>query len=97
MTAIDYLKDRGFELQLANSRVWVSPSSRITESDRQYIMLHRLELIEELAAGDGVERRMSWKVARNGKPIATIAGMPITKQEALLSAQFRWPDADVIE
>lgn len=95
MTSIETLKARGLTARLAGSKVRITPRNRITEADRTFIMLHRLELIAELEAGDGKERRMSWKVLRNGKAIATISGEPMTRDEALASATFRWPDAEV--
>lgn len=95
MTAADVLRSRGLTVSLVGARVRVSPGNRITDEDRKFIMLHRLELIAELAAGDGKERRMSWQVLRDGKPTATIAGGPMTREEALASARFRWTDAEV--
>lgn len=95
MTAIEILNSRGLTVTLAGARVRVYPGDRITKVDREFIILHRLEMVAELAAGDGRERRMSWQVVREGKPIATIAGGPMTLEEALLSAQFRWPDAEI--
>lgn len=97
MTSADYLKERGFKVSLVENRIRVSPGSMISETDRKYIMLHRLELIAELAANDGIERRLSWRVTLHGKPIATIVGNPMTKQEALKSIRFRWNEADVID
>ena len=95
MAALDYLKSRGLSAKIIGSRVSVSPREWITDQDRTYIRLNRLSLLAELAAQDGVERRMHWQVRLNGKFIAIITGEPMTKAEALQSARFRWPYAQI--
>ena len=66
MGAIDYLHNRGFSAKVIGKRLIVSPSSRLTQEERRYIKLHRLELMVEVVANDGeaaaVTGRCSWQV-----------------------------------
>ncbi|NHN76834.1 hypothetical protein HA520_05970 [Azotobacter chroococcum] len=41
-------------------------------------------------------RRNAWTITRGGnKPVCTICGAPMTRDEALAEARWRWPDADI--
>lgn len=40
-------------------------------------------------------RRNAWTITLGGKPICTICGAPMTLDEALAEARWRWPDADI--
>ncbi len=42
-------------------------------------------------------RRNAWTITRGGRPICTICGAPMTHDEALAEARWRWPDADILE
>lgn len=95
MAAIDYLTAHGFSARVSGKRLVVSPASRLTDDVRKYIKAHRLELIAELAANDGQERRSNWQVTRAGKALCTMIGEPMTYAEALESARWHWPDAEV--
>lgn len=95
MAAIDYLLDRGFTAKKSGMRVRVSPASKLTDDVRQYVKSHRLELLADLAANDGVERRCYWHVVRQGKTICTMVGEPSTYAEATLEVKARWADAEV--
>jgi|GEM_PF-2561779 len=47
-----------------------------------------------VASNDSIAlRRQSWQVIRNGKPICTIVGDPMTHAQALAEVQWYWPDA----
>lgn len=95
MAAIDYLREKGFSAKVSGKRLIVSPASRLTDDVRKYIKSHRLELIAELAANDGQERRSNWRITRAGKPLCTLIGEPMTYSEALEAARWRWPDVEV--
>lgn len=95
MAALDYLTERGFTARLAGMRIRVSPASQLTEDVRRYIKAHRLELLAELAANDGAARSLHWRVMRGGKPLCTMVGQPMTRDEALEEIRSRWPDADI--
>jgi hypothetical protein len=95
MKVIDYLHDRGFSAKVVGNRLSVSPSSRLTQEERRYIKLHRLELMVEVVANDGVARRSHWTVVVTGYSPFTMIGEPMTYAEALVEAQMRWPDAKV--
>ncbi|WKN20629.1 hypothetical protein [Azotobacter vinelandii] len=41
------------------------------------------------------DRRNAWTITRGGKPICTICGAPMTRDEVLAEARWRWPDADI--
>lgn len=93
--AIDFLTARGFSARVSGKRLVVSPASRLTDDVRKYVKAHRLELLAELAANDGQERRSHWQITLGGKPICTMVGEPMTFSEALEAASWRWPDAEV--
>lgn len=95
MAALAYLTGLGFSARLSGKRVRVSPASQLTDPIRAYIKNHRLELIAELASNDGVERRCHWQVMRNGAPLCTMVGEPMTRAEALDIARWRWPDVEI--
>lgn len=97
MGALDYLRSRGLTAARAGQKLRVFPSTRITPADVEYIKLHRMELIAELAANDGEERRAHWRVCLRGELLCVIAGGPMTKQEALDAARFHWPEAEIGE
>lgn len=95
MAAIDYLTKKGFSAKVSGKRLVVSPASRLTDDVRKYIKAHRLELIAELAANDGQERRCHWQITRGGKALCVMITEPITHAEALEAARWRWPDVEV--
>lgn len=95
MAAIDYLRDHGFSAKVKGNRLIVSPSSKLTPDIRQYIKLHRLELLAEVAANDGESRRGHWTIIVDGHPPFTMICEPVTNTEALRKAKKRWPDATV--
>lgn len=95
MAAIDYLIQKGFAAKIQGKRIVVSPASRLTDDVRVYIKAHRLELIAELAANDGIERCCHWQVTLCGKPICIMIGEPMTEAEALEAARWRWPGTEV--
>lgn len=96
MAAIDYLTEKGFSAKVSGKHLVVSPASRLTDDVRKYIKAHRLELLAELAANDGQERRSNWRITRAGKALCTLIGEPMTYPEALEAARWRWPDVEVI-
>lgn len=93
--AIDFLHDHGLSAKVNGKRLVVSPASRLTPDVRQYIKAHRLELLAELAANDGQERRSHWQITLGGKPLCIMIGEPMTEAEALEAANWRWPGAEV--
>ncbi|WP_054910477.1 hypothetical protein [Pseudomonas sp. NBRC 111135] len=93
--AIDFLHDHGLSAKVNGKRLVVSPASRLTPDVRQYIKAHRLELLAELAANDGQERRSHWRITLGGKPLCIMIGEPMTEAEALEVANWRWPGAEV--
>lgn len=97
MAAIDYLTEKGFSAKVSGKRLIVSPASRLTDDVRKYIKAHRLELIAELAANDGQERRGHWRVKLPGLPPFVMISEPITHAEALADVRSRWPDAHLVE
>ena len=94
-TAIDYLAQYGLSARQKGNRVVISPRSLVTDDLQKYIRAHRIELLAELAANDGVERRCHWQVIRAGKIICTMVGTPVTRNEALAEVRWRWPDAEI--
>ncbi|HUE91487.1 hypothetical protein [Pseudomonas sp.] len=95
MAAVDYLTAHGFSARVSGKRLVVSPASRLTDDARKYIKTHRLELLAELAANDGQERRSNWRIIRNGKPLCVMISEPMTYPEALAAARWRWSDVEV--
>lgn len=95
MAAIDYLRARGFSARAKGNRLSVSPASRITAEVRQFIKLHRLELLAEVAANDGETRRAAWDVFIPGYGQRRMIGQPCTRAEALEHARGIWPGAEL--
>ncbi|PAO90599.1 hypothetical protein BV581_19325 [Stutzerimonas stutzeri] len=95
--AIDFLRERGLTAQAKGKRIVVSPASKLTPDVRLYVKAHRLELLAELAANDGLERRSHWQITLGGKTICTMVGEPMTHAEALEAARWRWPDSYIRE
>ncbi|MGX9567218.1 hypothetical protein [Pseudomonas sp. CFBP 5748] len=95
MGVIDYLHDRGFSAEVVGNRLWVSPSSRLTQEERRYIKLHRLELMVEVVANDGEARSSHWTVLVTGYRPFTMIVEPMTHTEALAEARMLWPEANV--
>jgi len=93
--AVDYLRRHGLSATRRGNRVFVTPKSGITEDVRQYVRAHRLELLAELAANDGAERRCYWQVSVPGHRPFRMTGEPMTHTEALACAKRIWPDAEV--
>ncbi|KUM42492.1 hypothetical protein [Pseudomonas sp. EpS/L25] len=95
MAAVDYLRDQGLSVRRVGMRVVIGPKAMITDDVRKYVKTHRLALLAELAANDGVERRCAWTVLVPGYRPFTMIGEPITHAEALADAGARWPGAEV--
>ncbi len=93
--ATDYLRAHGLTAKVTGKRLVVSPASKLTPDVRKYIKAHRLELLAELAANDGQERRSHWRITQDGKPLCIMICDPLTHTEAVSAARWRWPDADV--
>jgi len=47
--------------------------------------------------GAPAARRNAWTITRDGRPVCTVCGAPMTRDEALAEARWRWPDADILE
>ena len=94
-TAIDYLAQFGLSARKKGNRVVVSPRMLVTDDLQKYIRAHRVELLAELAANDGVERKCGWTVIISGYPPFTMVSEPITHAEALEDVRGRWPDAKI--
>jgi len=110
MAALDYLRRTGLAIELDGDRLRVAPADRITADVRQFVRAHRAELLGDLlaeraAANDpqtapaapSEPQRNTWTVTRNGSPICRMVGQPMTRTEALATARWRWPDADILE
>ncbi|MDP9557853.1 UNVERIFIED_ORG: hypothetical protein J2W65_003501 [Pseudomonas parafulva] len=95
MAALDYLLERGFTAKKQGMRVRISPASKLTDDVRKYVKAHRLALLAELAANDGLERRCNWSVLVPGCRPFTMISEPITRDEALADVRVRWPGAEV--
>lgn len=95
MAALDYLKAHALEAEpLPGGRISVGPAENITEEARVWIKSHKAELLAELAPANS-DKRLSWRVIRGGKPIATMVGRLMSPDEALAAARARWSDATV--
>lgn len=91
--AVDYLAQFGLAARKKGNRVVVSPRERVTADLQKYIRAHRIELLAELAANDGFERRCYWVVTSPGCRPFTMVAAPMTRAEAVESTKAIWPDA----
>ncbi len=96
-TAISFLHSRGLTARANGLRIVVSPASGITKEDRLFVSTHRLEILAELDANDGIGRRCHWKVSVPTYRPFTMCSEPLSYDEALARAQARWPDATIEE
>ena len=94
-TAIDYLAQFGLSARKKGNRVVVSPRSLVTDALQTYIRAHRLELLAELAANDGIARKTHWQVTLPGCRSFTMVGDPCTHEEARSVVHSIWPKAKV--
>ncbi|WP_280562591.1 hypothetical protein [Chromohalobacter sp. 48-RD10] len=95
MAALDHLKAHELEAEpLPGGRLYVWPAENITEETRVWIKSHKAELLQELAPANS-DKRLSWRVIRGGKPVATMVGKLMSPEEALAAARARWSDATV--
>ncbi|MES2818720.1 MAG: hypothetical protein V4812_07015 [Pseudomonadota bacterium] len=102
MARLDVLSRDGLTVERDGERLRVTPARRITDAHRQYLRAHRDALWRELLSEAGPEpvpggepRRRAWPITRSGRPICWMIGEPITRDEALAVARWRWPDADI--
>lgn len=97
MAAIDYLRAHDLNADpMPGGRIYVWPADNITDDVRVWIKAHKAELLQELSPANS-SKRMSWKVIRGGKPIATLCGKLMSPEEALEAARARWSDASIEE
>lgn len=91
---LSYLHEQGFNVRSEGRDIIVSPASNLTALIRLWVRVHRSELLAELEAGDGLERRSCWRVYLSGKLVCNMVSDPITQAEAMKSVS-RWPTAEV--
>ncbi|WP_280569762.1 hypothetical protein [Chromohalobacter sp. 296-RDG] len=95
MAALDYLKAHDLQAEpMPGGRIYVWPAENITDETRVWIRQHKAELLQELSPANS-DKRLSWRVIRGGKPIATMVGRLMSPDEALAAARARWSDATV--
>ena len=52
MAVLAKIREAGFDLALEGDRIKVVPASKLTTSQREFIRLHKLELVAELRSAD---------------------------------------------
>ena len=104
MTALEHLRQTGLVVELEGERLRVTPAKRITDNQRQFLRDHRAELVAELSAETDhpaptttEPRRNVWRVTLRGKFLCMQIGEPMTYIEALETARWHWPNADVCQ
>jgi hypothetical protein len=55
MTALQRIQRAGFEVSLSGDTFTVSPASRLTPEQREFLKAHKAEIVKELAASDTTE------------------------------------------
>jgi hypothetical protein len=55
MTALQRIKRAGFEVSLSGDTFTVSPASRLTPEQREFLKAHKVEIVKELAASNTTE------------------------------------------
>ncbi|MGP5711270.1 hypothetical protein ACTXPD_04550 [Vreelandella alkaliphila] len=95
MAALDYLRNHDLHAEpLPGERLYVWPSENITDDIRIWIKSHKAALLRELIPAND-NRRMAWRILRDGKPLATLVGGLRTHEEAVKSARSRWPNWNI--
>lgn len=95
MNCISYLQKQGLQVSARGKRVVVSPRRKVTDGVRHYIKRNRLNILAELEACDGKERRTYWKIKLPGAASFSMIGQPMTIDEALTTALNIWPEAKI--
>lgn len=95
MGCITFLETQGLQVKARGHRVVISPRERVTEEVRRYVKTNRLNILAELDACDGKERRTNWKVKLPDYRAFSMIGQPMTIDEALTTALNIWPEAKI--
>lgn len=95
MNCISYLQNQGLQVSARGKRVVVSPRQQVTEEVRYYIKRNRLNILAELEACDGKERRTHWKIKLPDVGSFSMIGHPMTYEEALRAATSIWSAAQI--
>lgn len=95
MGCITFLETQGLQVKARGHRVVISPRERVTEEVRRYVKTNRLNILAELDACDGKERRTNWKVKLPDYRAFSMIGQPMTYEEALEIAVNKWPSAQI--
>jgi hypothetical protein len=76
MTALQRIQRAGFEVSLSGDTFTVSPASRLTPEQREFLKAHKAEIVKELAASDTTEPAPAHDPQR--VQIWTPSGTPMT-------------------
>lgn len=95
MHALDYLHTHGLHAEpLPGNHLSVWPAELITPEVRLWIREHKQDLLKEMVPAND-DRRMAWRILKDGKPFTTLCGKLYTQDEALHAARCRWPNENI--
>lgn len=93
---LNIAKAEGITLQPHGARLTWSADHQPPSELLAELALHKMEIIETLsAANDHQECYCSWRIHVSGYHPFTMIGEPMTEIEALKTAHWHWPNAQV--
>lgn len=89
-------KDQGVTLTLNGDRLHVQASHLPSPDLIAELIAHKAMIIAILSAAKDYPRRNAWKVLVSGYRF-TLIGPPMSRNQALAIARWRWGDADIVD
>ncbi|MDD5462875.1 MAG: hypothetical protein PHG00_14805 [Methylococcales bacterium] len=87
------IREAGFNVKINQTGFEISPASRLTQQQRDFLKNHREEIIAELNAEQDRKRFLHWRIISKGKAQV----LKITPPHTLDEMQHVYRGADVIE
>lgn len=93
MGALANIREAGFNIKINPAGLEISPASRLTQQQRDFLKNHRAEIIAELNAEQVRQRFLHWRIVSRGKAQV----LTITPPHTLDEMQHVYRGADLIE
>lgn len=75
MVALSLIKEAGFDVSLVDGFIEIDPASKLTPTQREFLKLHKAEIVEELQGGKIVFAIITCYTP-NGNPVKVQATSP---------------------
>jgi uncharacterized protein YpuA (DUF1002 family) len=107
MTALPRIQRAGFEVSLSGDSFTVSPASRLTKEQREFLKTHKAEIVKELSANDSSDTHQTSEAEHNtqgrffkfliNRPDGTQFYSCAMPRQTLAETQAQFPDITKIE